>query len=96
MSLLDRTNRLLSYRPGTFRVDGNCNYLAGEVARGSQFHLLIKGTRGLIGTCGLTKHLATWAAGTLWTKYPEEQMQLRNGLCVYDIERGAKFLRITN
>lgn len=72
------------------RVNSGLQYLAGQVARGSELHLLMKGTRSVTGTCGLENNM----------HFPKGQFdngrELENGLCHYEMDETNDEMRLSN
>lgn len=79
---------------------GDCHYFAGSLARYSELHLLTKGTRTVIGTCGLEKghmmKLKPNYEGGSWVAGITEMARLKNGLCVFSTGAETQALKLIN
>lgn len=76
----------------TQRAGGDCHYTAGQLAKGSEFHLWMYGTEAVIASC----HLEGRISFVGMQASPDVMGKTRNGLCAFHVLLAFEHLKIVN
>jgi hypothetical protein len=89
------TDTLTPYRGEDQSITGSCHFMAGELAKDSQLHLDMLGTRTIAGPCELDGKMDYFGSYRLRVEVASQK--LKNGWCVYQTTTGKIHrLRMSN